>query len=172
MIFLNGSIYTSMTLNNSLSNLLISSQRLVTMSVSLHTRTVLRCLTIQVLHTRVWFLNIQYTSLTSVHSNSEHGLAILTASFSPLRPVLHNISCWSPKQKWCEKPHYSWYCLLDMHKKPVLTSSYLFKLTTATKIDMFKSQDVELIYVRFYFSDLDKPYTKTTSLMYRFQIWP
>ena len=36
---------------------------------------------------------------TSVHSNLEHGLAILTESFSPLRSVLHNLSCWSPKQK-------------------------------------------------------------------------
>ena len=36
---------------------------------------------------------------TSVQSNLEHGLAILTESFSPLRSVLHNLSCWSPKQK-------------------------------------------------------------------------
>ena len=50
-------------------------------------------------NTRVWFLNIWYTSLTSAHSNLEHGLAILTESFSPLRSVLHNLSCWSPKQK-------------------------------------------------------------------------
>ena len=50
-------------------------------------------------NTRVWFLNIWYTSLTSVHSNLEHSLAILTESFSPLRSVLHNLSCRSPKQK-------------------------------------------------------------------------
>ena len=31
-------------------------------------------------------------SLTSVHHNLEHGLAILTESFSPLRSVLHNLS--------------------------------------------------------------------------------
>ena len=31
--------------------------------------------------------------LTSVHSNLEHGLAILTESFSPLKSVLHNLSC-------------------------------------------------------------------------------
>ena len=43
---------------------------------------------------------------TSVHSNLEHGLAILTESVSPLRSVLHNLSCWSPKQKWCGKLHY------------------------------------------------------------------
>ena len=30
---------------------------------------------------------------TSVHSNLEHGLAILTESFSPLRSVLHNLTC-------------------------------------------------------------------------------
>ena len=28
---------------------------------------------------------------TSIHSNLEHGLAILTESFSLLRPVLHNM---------------------------------------------------------------------------------
>ena len=50
-------------------------------------------------NTRVWFLNIWYTSLISVHSILEHGLAILTESFSSLRSVLHNLSCWSPKQK-------------------------------------------------------------------------
>ena len=58
-----------------------------------------------------------------------------------------------------------------MCEKPVLTSSHLLKLATATKIDAFKSQDVELIYVHFYLSDLDKPYIKMTSLMCRFQIW-
>ena len=55
-----------------------------------------------------------------------------------------------------------------MHEKPVLTSSYLFKLATATKIDASKFQDVELIYVHFYLSDLEKPYTKMTNLMCRF----
>ena len=70
--------------------MIIPSQRLVTMSVSLCTQTVLRCLIIQVLNTRVNFPNV---SLTSVHSNLEHGLAILTESFSPLRSVLHNLSC-------------------------------------------------------------------------------
>ena len=42
--------YKSITLNHSLSNLIISSQRLVTMSASLCTQTVLRCLIIQVLN--------------------------------------------------------------------------------------------------------------------------
>ena len=73
--------------------------RLVKMSASLHTQTVLHCLIIQVLNTRVWFINIRYISLTSVHSNLEHGLAILTESFSPLKSELHNHPCWSPKQK-------------------------------------------------------------------------
>ena len=59
-----------------------------------------------------------------------------------------------------------------MDEKPVLTSSHLLKLATATKLDAFKSWDVELIYVHFYLSDLDKLYTKTTSFMCRFQIWP
>ena len=70
------------------------------MSVSLCTQTRWPNLTIQVLNTRVCFLDIWYNSCTSVHSNLEHGLAILTESFSPLRSVLHNLSCWSPKQKW------------------------------------------------------------------------
>ena len=69
------------------------------MSVSLHTQTGLHYLIIQVLHTRVWFLNIQYTSLTSVHSTLEHGLVILTESFSPLKSELHNLLCWSPNQR-------------------------------------------------------------------------
>ena len=59
-----------------------------------------------------------------------------------------------------------------MHEKPVLTSSHLLELATATKIDAFKSRDVELIYVHFYLSDLYEPYTKTASLMVKFQIWP
>ena len=52
--------YQSITLNHSLSNLIISSQRLITISVSLRTRTILPCLIIQVLNTRVWFLNAWY----------------------------------------------------------------------------------------------------------------
>ena len=51
-----------------------------------------------------------------------------------------------------------------MRKKPVLTSSHLLKLVTATKIDAFKFQDVELIYVHFCLSNLGKPYTKMTWL--------
>ena len=59
-----------------------------------------------------------------------------------------------------------------MCEKPVLTSSHLLELATATKPDAFESRDVELIYVHFYLSDLGEPYTKTTSLMCKFQIWP
>ena len=82
--------HKSITLNHSLSDLIISSQRLVTMSVSLCTQTRQPNLSVQVLNIRVNFLNV---SLTSVHSNLEHGLAILTESFSPLRSVLQNLSC-------------------------------------------------------------------------------
>ena len=74
----------------------ITESRLVTMSVSLHTQTGLWCLTIQVLNIRVCFLNIWYTSLTSVHSNLAHGLAILIENFSPLKSQLHNLLCWNP----------------------------------------------------------------------------
>ena len=73
--------------------------RLVMMSVSLCTQTGLHCLIIQVLNMRGWFLNIWYTSLTSVHSNLEHQFTILIESFSPLKSALHNLSCWSPNQK-------------------------------------------------------------------------
>ena len=51
---------TSITLNYSLSDLIISSQRLITISVSLRTQTVLPCLILQVLNTRVWFLKAWY----------------------------------------------------------------------------------------------------------------
>ena len=50
MILLKCLKHTFITLNNSLSNLIIPSQRLVTMSASLRTQTVLRCLIIQVLN--------------------------------------------------------------------------------------------------------------------------
>ena len=53
---------------------------------------------------------------TSVCSNLEHGLAILTESFSPLRSVLHNLSCWSPKQKCMQSyaiPFYTCTLKLD-----------------------------------------------------------
>ena len=62
----------------------LQSQRLVTMSASLRTQTGLPNLTIQVLSTRVCFINIWCTSLNSVHYNLEHGLAIINESVSPL----------------------------------------------------------------------------------------
>ena len=63
---------------DSLSKLQIQSKRLVTMSASLHTQTGLQCLTIQVLNTKVCFIDILCTSLTSVYYNLEHMLAIVT----------------------------------------------------------------------------------------------
>ena len=76
------SIYSKLTLV--IYTLWIKSKRPITMSVSLHTQTGLHCLTIQVLNTRVCFIDIWYTSLTSVHYNLEHGLVNVTESFSPL----------------------------------------------------------------------------------------
>ena len=98
------------TLNNSWGNTVIPSQRLATMSVSLRTQTVLCCRIIQVLNIKSLLPKCLIQSpFTSIHSNLEHGLAILTERFSPLRSVLHNLSCWSPKQKWCDKPCYSYF---------------------------------------------------------------
>ena len=63
-----------------LSNIVIPSQRLVTMSVSLRTPTVLHCLIIQVLNIKSLLpkYSMHFSVITSVHSNLEHGLAILT----------------------------------------------------------------------------------------------
>ena len=54
--------------------------------------------TIQVLNI-VCFLNIWYTSLTAIHSNLEHGVVILTESFSPLKSELHNHPWWIQNEK-------------------------------------------------------------------------
>ena len=54
------------------------------MSVCLCTQTGLHNLTSQILNTRVHFTDIGHTSLTCVHFNLEHGLAIVTESFSLL----------------------------------------------------------------------------------------
>ena len=59
----------------------LQSKRLVMMSASLHIQTRLYCLTIQVLNTRVCFLDIWCTSLTSVYYNLA---ANITESFSAL----------------------------------------------------------------------------------------
>ena len=53
------------------------------MSVSLYTQTGLHYLAIKV-QIQVCFIDISCTSLTSVHYNLEHGLAIVTESFGPL----------------------------------------------------------------------------------------
>ena len=62
----------------------LQSKRLVTVLVSLHTQTRLHNLTIQVLITRVCFIDIWYSSLTSIHYNFKLGLVIITKRFSPL----------------------------------------------------------------------------------------
>ena len=62
----------------------LPSKRLVTTSVSLYTQTRSPCLTFQFINTRACFIDLWYTSLTSVHYNLGHGLAIVTESFSPL----------------------------------------------------------------------------------------
>ena len=81
-------------LSNSLGDTIIPSQRLVTMSVSLCTQTVLRCLIIQVLNIKSLLPKCSIQSLfTSVVNYLVHGLAILTESFSLLRSVLDNLSC-------------------------------------------------------------------------------
>ena len=59
-------------------------QRLLTMSVSLHTQTGSPSLTIQIINTRVCFISIWCASLTSVHYNLEHGLVTVVESISPL----------------------------------------------------------------------------------------
>ena len=96
----NKSKNTDVTLNNSLGNTVIPSQRLVTMSANLRTQTGLCCLILQVLNIKSLFPNCLNTILfTSVCNNLEHGLVTLTESFSPLESELHNLPCWSPKQK-------------------------------------------------------------------------
>ena len=69
---------------DSLSKLQIQSKRLVTTSASLHTQTGSPCLICHILNTRIWIIDIRYISLTIVHNNLEHGLAIVTESFSLL----------------------------------------------------------------------------------------
>ena len=75
------SIYSQLTLDIHVAN---KEQRLVTMSTSLHTQTGLPNLTSEILNTRAWFLDLWYTSFTSVHYNLEYGLAIIAESFSLL----------------------------------------------------------------------------------------
>ena len=134
--------------------------------MSLCSQTGLHCLIIQILNTRVCFLNVWYTSLTSVNSNLEHGLVTLTETFSPLESELHNHLCGHPNEK-CTLTHTIPFYIMhtSIQSEPVWTSQL------QPKLDAFKSQDVEWICVHFSFSDLDILYIKTTSLMSRFQIW-
>ena len=68
---------------------------------------------------------------------------LVTASLNHVLPTQNSSTPWPPlEQIWTG------------HSQP--------------KLDMFKSQDVELIYVHFYLSDLDKLYIKMNSLMCRF----
>ena len=92
----NKSKNTGVTLNNSLRNTIIPSQRLVTTSASLRTQTGLHCLILQVLNTKSLLLQC---SPHFCRKNLEHGLVTLTESFSPLESELHNLPCCSPKQK-------------------------------------------------------------------------
>ena len=78
------------TLDNSLGNTIIHTQRLVTTSAKLRTQTGLRRLILQVLNIKSLLPN---GSVSSVHKNLEHGLVTLRERFSPLRSVLHNLPC-------------------------------------------------------------------------------
>ena len=99
------------------------------MSVSLHTQTVLHCLIIQVLNIKSLLPNIWYTSFTSAHSNLEHGLAILTESFSPYSDLFYTTSLVEVQSRSdVAKPYYSWYCLFVMHMALDQTCLYWFNL--------------------------------------------
>ena len=106
------------------SNAIIPSQRLVTTSASFCTQTGLHCLILQVLNTKSLLLKC---SFTSVRSNLEHGLVTLTESFSPLESELHNLPCWSPKQKCALSytiPFYTMYTTTRLNRfSPASASS-------------------------------------------------
>ena len=78
------------TLDNSLGKTIIRTQTLVTTSAKLCTQTGLRHLILPVLNIKSLLPN---GSVTSVRNNLEHGLVSLRERFSPLRSVLHNLSC-------------------------------------------------------------------------------
>ena len=59
----------------------IQSKGLVTMSASLHTQNGWPNPTSQILNIRVHFIDIWYTSLSSIHYNLEHELAIVTENW-------------------------------------------------------------------------------------------
>ena len=81
LVIISDSKYLSHSID-SLSKL--QSKRLATTSVSLYTQTGSPCLASHILNKRASFIYISYTSLTSIHYNLEHGLAIVTESFNPL----------------------------------------------------------------------------------------
>ena len=83
----NKSKYMYVTLNNSLSNLLIPSQRLERMSLSLRTRTVLRCLSIQVLNIKSLFPKCLIQSLSLLCEVLGRSLGIYTWQITFLWPA-------------------------------------------------------------------------------------
>ena len=97
------------------------------MSASLRTQTGLHCLILQVLNIKSLFLTAWYNPFTSVHNNLEHGLVTLTESFSPLKSELHNLPCWSPKQKCVLSypiPFYTMYTTTRLNRfSPASASS-------------------------------------------------
>ena len=84
----------------------------------------LHCLIFQVLNTKQSaYLKIVPLALLYRIKNLEHGLVTLTESFSPPRSSeLHNLPCWSPKQKCALSyaiPFYTMYTVNSI--KPVLS---------------------------------------------------
>ena len=67
-----------------------------------------------------------FPSLLYVY-NLEHGLVTLTESFSPLKSELHNLPCWSPKQKCVLSyaiPFYTMYTTTRLNRfSPASASS-------------------------------------------------
>ena len=63
------------------------------MSASLRTQTITLSYSSSPKHKESASQMLDTIPFTSVYNNLEHGSAILTESFSPLRSVLHNPSC-------------------------------------------------------------------------------
>ena len=129
-------------------------------TASLHTQTELRFLPFKS-WTQECLINVWYTSFTSVHWYLEPGLVTLTESFSPLESEFTQPSL--VKSKW-EVP---WYPFCHVHEYP---SEPIWTGHGKPELDMFKSWDVDLIYVCFPWSNLDTLYIKMTGLMSWFQI--
>ena len=122
---------------DSLAKLKIQSKRLVMMSASLHTQTGLHYLTIQVLSTRVYFLDICCTSLTSVHYNLEHGLVTVTESFSLLNLdyTTSFVKVWTRSDVTSHAIPDTVYlpCALNWPKPVSASSHQLYLLMSSTK---------------------------------------